>query len=168
MATPHASAVAALVWSAKPTATNVEIRQVLQQTAQDLGTAGRDVYYGYGLVQAKAAITALTGGGGTTGELHVGNLTATKAIKGSKWSATVTITVLDQNNAVVSGAIVTGAWSGAKTGTATCTTGTTGTCAVTASSMTGTSVTLTVTNLAKTGYTYNPAANVVSSITVTK
>ena len=54
------SAVAALVWSSKPTATNAEIRSALQQTAQDLGTAGRDNYYGYGLVQAKAAIDALT------------------------------------------------------------------------------------------------------------
>jgi serine protease len=63
MATPHVSAVAALVWSSNPGATNVEIRQVLQQTAQDLGAAGRDVYYGYGLVQAKAAIDALGGGG---------------------------------------------------------------------------------------------------------
>lgn len=63
MATPHVSAVAALVWSSNPGASNVEIRQVLQQTAQDLGAAGRDVYYGYGLVQAKAAIDALGGGG---------------------------------------------------------------------------------------------------------
>jgi serine protease len=64
MATPHVSAVAALAWSAKTTATNAEIRQVLRDTAQDLGAAGRDDYYGYGLVQAKAAIDALTGGGG--------------------------------------------------------------------------------------------------------
>jgi serine protease len=64
MATPHVSAVAALVWGAKPTATNAEIRQVLRDTAEDLGAAGRDNYYGYGLVQAKVAIDALTGGGG--------------------------------------------------------------------------------------------------------
>jgi serine protease len=65
MATPHVSAVAALVWSSKPTATNAEIRTVLQQTAEDLGASGRDNYYGYGLVRAKAAIDALGGGGGT-------------------------------------------------------------------------------------------------------
>lgn len=62
MATPHVSAVAALVWSAVPDATNVEIRNALTATAQDLGAAGRDVYYGFGLVQAKAAITYLGGG----------------------------------------------------------------------------------------------------------
>jgi len=168
MATPHVSAVAALIWSAKPTATNVEIRNALTSTALDLGAVGRDVYYGYGLVQAKAALDALVGGGGGENEIHVGALSATKSVKPSKWNATVTITVLDQNNTAVSGVVVTGSWSGAKTGTVTCTTGTTGTCSVTASNMTGTSVTYTVTNLAKTGYTYNASANVVTSITVTK
>lgn len=57
MATPHASAVAALAWSANPTLTNAKIRTILQNTAKDLGPAGRDVYYGYGLVQADAAVT---------------------------------------------------------------------------------------------------------------
>ncbi len=61
MATPHVSAVAALVWSAAPNKTNVEIREALTTTALDLGAAGRDVYYGYGLVQAKAAVDFLVG-----------------------------------------------------------------------------------------------------------
>ncbi len=63
---PPRTSPPSLPWcgQSKPTATNAEIRAVLQQTAQDLGTAGRDVYYGYGLVQAKAAIDALGGGGG--------------------------------------------------------------------------------------------------------
>jgi subtilisin family serine protease len=56
MATPHASAVAALAWSAKPTLTNVKIRSILQTTAQDLGAAGRDTNFGYGLVKADAAV----------------------------------------------------------------------------------------------------------------
>jgi subtilisin family serine protease len=56
MATPHVAAVAALAWSAKPSLTNAKIRTILQSTAMDLGTAGRDVYFGYGLVQADAAV----------------------------------------------------------------------------------------------------------------
>lgn len=167
MATPHVSAVAALVWSAKPTATNAEIRAVLQQTAEDLGAAGRDVYFGFGLVRAKNAITALTSGGGGSNALHVGAMTATKSVRTNRWSATVTITALDQNNVAASGVVVTGSWSGARTGTATCTTGTNGACSVSTGNMSsGTSVTFSVTNLAKSGFTYNPAANVVSSITV--
>jgi subtilisin family serine protease len=56
MATPHVSAVAALAWSAKPSLTNAQIRTILQTTVQDLGAAGRDVNFGYGLVQADAAV----------------------------------------------------------------------------------------------------------------
>jgi subtilisin family serine protease len=55
MATPHVSAVAALVWSYFPTCTGAQIRTSLTKSALDLGTAGRDTKYGYGLVQAKAA-----------------------------------------------------------------------------------------------------------------
>ena len=55
MATPHVSAVAALVWSYFPTCTSAQMRASLTKSAQDLGTAGRDTKYGYGLVQAKAA-----------------------------------------------------------------------------------------------------------------
>jgi subtilisin family serine protease len=59
MATPHVSAVAALIWSADPNKTNVQVRKALEATALDLGTPGRDNYYGYGLVQAKAALAYL-------------------------------------------------------------------------------------------------------------
>jgi subtilisin family serine protease len=55
MATPHVSAVAALVWSYYPSCTGAQIRSTLGKSAQDLGAAGRDDKYGYGLVQAKAA-----------------------------------------------------------------------------------------------------------------
>jgi len=66
MATPHVSGVAALLWSLNPTATNAQIRDAINKTAQDLGTAGRDSSFGYGLVQAKAANDYLQGGGGPT------------------------------------------------------------------------------------------------------
>ena len=59
MATPHVSGVAALIWSTYPGATNVQVRKALDSSAQDLGPAGRDTSYGYGLVQAVAALDAL-------------------------------------------------------------------------------------------------------------
>ncbi|HEY3448891.1 MAG TPA: S8 family serine peptidase [Myxococcales bacterium] len=62
MATPHVVGAAALVWSKNPAWTNAEVRYALQATAKDLGTAGRDAYYGFGLVQAKAAYEYLTTG----------------------------------------------------------------------------------------------------------
>jgi len=62
MATPHAAGVAALVWSHNPSWTNVQIRTALQASAEDLGAAGRDNSYGFGLVRAQAALTHLGGG----------------------------------------------------------------------------------------------------------
>ena len=59
MATPHVSAVASLVWGCFPAATNQKIRDTLNATAKDKGAAGRDTSYGYGIVQARAAISAL-------------------------------------------------------------------------------------------------------------
>jgi serine protease len=71
MASPHVAGVAALVWSTHPTCTAAEIRNVLNTTAQDLGSAGRDVKFGFGLVQTKAAVDYITnngcdGSGGST------------------------------------------------------------------------------------------------------
>ena len=63
MATPHVAGVAALVWSANPSWSNAQVRQALAVTAEDLGAAGRDNAYGWGLVQAKAALDELQGGG---------------------------------------------------------------------------------------------------------
>jgi subtilisin family serine protease len=61
MATPHVSAVAALVWSYAPKCTNAQVRSALTSTAEDLGAAGRDVNFGFGLVRASNALTALQG-----------------------------------------------------------------------------------------------------------
>ncbi len=55
MATPHVSAVAALVWSYFPSCTGSQMRASLTKSALDLGPTGWDSKYGHGLVQAKAA-----------------------------------------------------------------------------------------------------------------
>ena len=56
---PHVSGVAALVKAENLLATNVEIREHLQTTADDLGDSGRDNIYGYGLVNAYVAVNTL-------------------------------------------------------------------------------------------------------------
>lgn len=53
MASPHVAGVAALVWAEKPNLTNVELRQLLRDTAQNLGSSN---YFGSGLVRAVQAI----------------------------------------------------------------------------------------------------------------
>ena len=60
MATPHVSAVAALVWSLHTDCTAAQMRDSLNKSALDLGVAGRDNDFGYGLVQAKAANDRIT------------------------------------------------------------------------------------------------------------
>ncbi|NQZ11171.1 MAG: S8 family serine peptidase [Algicola sp.] len=55
MATPHVSGVAAKVWSLNEQCTNRQIRKVLQHTANDLGTEGKDIQFGFGLVDTQAA-----------------------------------------------------------------------------------------------------------------
>lgn len=55
-ASPHVAGIAALMYSAGITDAQ-EIRELLRHTAEDLGTPGFDNYYGYGLVNAYAAVT---------------------------------------------------------------------------------------------------------------
>ncbi len=57
MASLHVVGAAALAWSADPDLTNVQIRNLLQQTAQDLRLA--EQHQGYGLVRADRAVEAL-------------------------------------------------------------------------------------------------------------
>jgi serine protease len=56
MATPHVSAVAALVWSYNTSWTNLRVRNALEKSAEDRGAVGRDNYYGNGIIRAKAAL----------------------------------------------------------------------------------------------------------------
>jgi subtilisin family serine protease len=75
MATPHVSGVAALIWNNAPGCSAEDVRTAMAVSAEELGSAGRDVAYGYGLVQADSALALLThpvdgcasgsGGGGT-------------------------------------------------------------------------------------------------------
>jgi PKD repeat protein len=61
MASPHVAGTAALILAANPGWTNDQVRAQLQSTADDLGDAGRDAQYGYGLVDADEAASAVGG-----------------------------------------------------------------------------------------------------------
>lgn len=56
-AAPHASGAVALVLASDATLTNVDARTILRTSADDLGAAGKDDLYGYGLVDAEEAAT---------------------------------------------------------------------------------------------------------------
>jgi thermitase len=56
MSAPLVAGEAALIWSLCPGLTNVEVRSIIQSTATDRGSAGWDVYYGWGRINASAAV----------------------------------------------------------------------------------------------------------------
>jgi subtilisin family serine protease len=90
MATPHVSGAAAVLWSANPSWTNTQIRQALEATAEDLGTAGRDNSFGYGLVNMPAALAYLQGGGNPPPATAPSNLTGTGTSgKGGKFNVSL-------------------------------------------------------------------------------
>jgi serine protease len=63
MATPHVTGTVALILSEKPDATPDQVRTYLQTTARDYGTPGWDASYGWGLLDASAALATAMGGG---------------------------------------------------------------------------------------------------------
>ena len=92
---------------------------------------------------------------------------AASIVNNKNWRATVTISVRDGTGAALPNATVSGSWTvGAPD---TCTTGAAGTCTVTSDNLNRrnvSSVTFTVTGVTRAGYTYTPAANVVTSVQV--
>jgi len=55
-ACPIAAGVAALILSVEPNLTGDEVRHFLERSAKDVGDPGRDDYYGWGRVDARAAL----------------------------------------------------------------------------------------------------------------
>lgn len=101
MATPAVAGLAALVWSNHSECSGTDIREAFKATAADSGAAGHDVYFGHGIVKAKAAhdYLAANGCGGVTPPTG-GDITANGSVSYSKGKNQVTIT-----------------WSGASTST---------------------------------------------------
>lgn len=56
MATPHVAAAAAMVIAHGNATAPDDVREALQSTATDLGTPGRDDFFGYGLIDIPAAL----------------------------------------------------------------------------------------------------------------
>jgi len=105
MATPHVSAVAALIWSQVPGATVSEIRTAITSTALDLGDPGLDNAFGYGLVQAADALAFLEAA--PIKELMVVAVSSDQPsyIRGT--TATITVDAADEYGSAIAGASVT-------------------------------------------------------------
>lgn len=58
MATPHVSGVAALIFGKNPNLTPDQVETIMERTATDLGVPNYDTTFGWGLVNAQAALAA--------------------------------------------------------------------------------------------------------------
>lgn len=56
MASPHVAGLAALIWSVDPSLSRDKVRSIIQLSADDLSPAGRDIYSGYGRINAGKAL----------------------------------------------------------------------------------------------------------------
>jgi subtilisin len=107
MASPHVAGTAALVIGAGVADTNGngrindEVRQILIDTANDLGNPGRDTWYGYGLVDAAAAVTTPSDPDPAVA-VTVATSKASYTI-GVDTTAQLTVTVRDESGAAISG-----------------------------------------------------------------
>ncbi len=124
MACPHVSGSCALLLSQSPGATNQQVKDALTSTAVDLGTAGKDNYYGYGRPDLYAALNAIdiipldTGmvtvynQSSATGDLYVSDMTWNKTwvISVSPKSFTVTPGSSRDVNIVVGGKLGAGVY----------------------------------------------------------
>jgi hypothetical protein len=56
MAAPHVAGLAALIASQSPGISPANIERIIRGSARDMGPAGKDDFYGYGLIQPRAAL----------------------------------------------------------------------------------------------------------------
>lgn len=56
MAAPHVSALASLIWSVNPSLPVAQVANIITSTVRDIGPPGKDGEFGYGLIDARAAL----------------------------------------------------------------------------------------------------------------
>jgi len=100
---PHVTGVAALVLSAEPTLTNTELREHLQNTAEDLGSEGKDDWYGYGLVDAEEAVNAPKP---SSKVMHISSIDMWHTVGKKNYRIYTKVTIVDSQGIGVKGASV--------------------------------------------------------------
>ncbi|CAM3434973.1 S8 family peptidase [Marinicrinis lubricantis] len=56
MASPHVAALAAMIRSTNPLLTNEEVMDIMRKTSVDIGTKGKDKFFGYGQIEVNEAL----------------------------------------------------------------------------------------------------------------
>jgi subtilisin family serine protease len=95
---PVVAATIALMMSANPGLANTKIESLLYSTATDLGPAGRDIYYGYGRVNAAAAVQAVLAVPTTTTDTQPPTASITSPVASTTVSGVVPVDVTATDN----------------------------------------------------------------------
>jgi subtilisin family serine protease len=169
MASPHVAGAAALYLQANAGASPASVTSALTGAATNgvVGNAGT----------GSPNLLLFVGAGGSppppppppaTISAHVASLSATATSRRKNWFGTVTITVEQVGGAKVSGAVVSGSFTGGPT--VSCTTGGAGTCSVNSPNYKSNvgSTTYAVSGIGGTGILYNASANLETSIAIAK
>lgn len=173
MATPHVAGAAALVWGYRKAlglpATNTAVYDILLSSAEATGALGQNflAWVTRGRLNLHNAVILAESGtppppppGATA--VHVADLEGSSVNQGGTWSARVTVAVhSDASHAAVSGATVSGTWSGGTSGSGSCTTASGGTCVITSGNIQkkATSATFTVTTVTGNNLSYSSGSN---------
>lgn len=97
LATPVTAGTVALMMSANPKMASTQIESLLYSTALDLGTSGRDKYYGYGRVNAAAAVQAAAGATATV-DAQAPTASISDPLAGTSVSGLVTVNASASDN----------------------------------------------------------------------
>ncbi|WP_028544946.1 S8 family peptidase [Paenibacillus taiwanensis] len=57
MASPHVTALAGLIRSINPSLKNTEVYDIMRKSVADIGSSGKDIYFGYGLIDVERSLS---------------------------------------------------------------------------------------------------------------
>ncbi|WP_212744155.1 S8 family peptidase [Ramlibacter sp. 2FC] len=171
MASPHVAGVAALALTANPGATPAAVATQVTSSA----TAGRLMASSIGPGSPNLLLYSLLGSGSgtplpTTKTVAFKSMSGSATKNGGNWKASAVVTVRDVNTgATVANASVGGSFSPG--GSASCVTGSTGSCTLSSAAIKnnmGSSTTFSGNSVSGTYLTYDASQNTVSQIVITK